>query len=52
MSKTSAVAVCILLSACATTPTGDKLAIDEAKAVVASHENFARTGDLDGITVF
>jgi len=35
--------------ACASTNISPTSAIDEAKAVVQSHEGFARSGDLDGI---
>ena len=34
---------------CATTPAGELTGIDQAKAVIRSHEMFVRTGDLDGI---
>lgn len=49
MSRTSLVFLCLVVSACATTNAPHDSWIDEAKAVIQSHESFARTGDLAGI---
>jgi len=47
--NTSLLLVCFTVLGCASTNVPQNSAIDEAKAVVQSHERFARAGDLDGI---
>lgn len=49
MPNTSLLLVCFTVLGCASASAPQNSAIDEAKAVVQSHERFARAGDLDGI---
>lgn len=44
---TTLVVLCITTVSCATMNVSPNTAIDEAKTVVRSHEDFARAGDLD-----
>jgi ketosteroid isomerase-like protein len=47
--RTPLLFICFAVVACASTNVPQNSPIDEAKAVVQSHERFARSGDLDGI---
>ena len=47
--RTPLLSICLIILACASTKIPQNSPIDEAKAVVQSHERFARSGELDAI---